>query len=91
MEVAKEIAKGYKRIELSELQEELHRAYKESGKSYVGLAYELKLKSVTSIQNLLTTDPQVVSDEMLTKFINLLGLNAFVTWKNGERNYYIKN
>lgn len=91
MEVAKEILKGYKQISLGELQEELHKAYKESGKSYVALAYELKLKSVTSIQNLLTTDPQVVSDEMLTRFINLLGVNAFITWKNGSRNYYIKN
>lgn len=90
MEVAKEIVKGFKQIQLSELQDELHRAYKLSGKSYVSMAYELNLKSVTSIQNLLTTDPQVVSDEMLTKFINLLGLNAFVTWKNGERNYYLK-
>lgn len=91
MEVAKEIVKGFRRIELSELQEELQKAQKESKKSYVDLAYNLNLKSVTSIQNLLTSDPQVVSDEMLTRFINLLGLNAFVTWKNGERNYYIKN
>lgn len=91
MEAAKEIVKGFKKIELPDLQAELHKAYKDSGKSYVELAYELNLKSVTSIQNLLMSETQVVSDEMLTKFINLLGLNAFVTWKNGERNYYIKN
>lgn len=90
MEVAKDLVKGFKQITLADLQAELHKAYKDSGKSYVELAYELNLKSITSVQNLLMSETQVVSDEMLTKFINLLGLKAVVIWQNGNRNYYIK-
>jgi hypothetical protein len=88
------IAKGYKQINLPELQSELREKYRESGKTYIALAYELGIKSITTIQNILTPadeEKQVVSDEMLTKFINHLGIEAFVKWENGERNYYIKN
>ena len=85
------LMKGYKQISLPELQFELKEAYKRSGKTYMELVYEMDIKSITTIQNLLSAEKQVVSDEMLTKFINLLGLNAFVKWQDGERNYYIKN
>lgn len=86
------IPKGFKKISLPELQLELKEVYKESGKTYVDLAYELGIKSVTTIQNILnpTEDKQVVSDEMLTKFIKHLGVQAFVQWESGERNYFLK-
>ena len=85
------LMKGYKQVSLPELQAELKEGYKNYGKTYMELAYEMGIKSITTIQNLLTAKEQVVSDEMLTNFINLLGINAFVKWQDGERNYYIKN
>lgn len=85
------LAKGFKQISLPELQSELKNGYKKSGKTYFELAVDMGIKSTTTIQNLLTSEKQIVSDEMLTKFINLLGINAIVMWQDGERNYYIKN
>ena len=85
------LVKGYREVGLPELQDELNRLYKESGKSHVDLAYEMGVKSISTITNILSGQPQVVSDENLTKFINLFGLKAFVQWKDGNRTYYIKN
>lgn len=85
------LVKGYREVDLPELQDELTKKYKESGKSYVQLAYELEVKSISTITNILASDKQIVSDEMLTKFINLFDLKAFVQWKDGIRTYYIKN
>lgn len=85
------LVKGYRQIGLQELQNELKEGYKNSGKTYIELAYEMEIKSITTIQNLLTSENQIFSDEMLTKFIKHLGLNAFVKWQDGERKYYIKN
>lgn len=92
MEAAvKSAIKGYREISLAELQTELKRLYKKSGKSYIDLAIEMKVRSTSTIQNLLSSKEQIVSDEMLTNFINLFGLKAFIVWQYGERNYYIKN
>jgi len=85
------LTKEYKQISLPELQTELKNGYRNSGKTYFELAVDMGIRSTTTIQNLLTSEKQIVSDEMLTKFINLLGLNAFVKWQDGERKYYIKN
>jgi len=92
MEAAKELTvKGYRQAGYGEIQLRLFDKFKESKKSYVELAYELDVRSVSTAQNILTSDTQIVSDELLSKVINLLGINAFVIWVNGERNYYIKN
>ena len=85
------IVKGYREIGFPELQEELNKLFKESKKSHVELAYEMGVKSISTISNILSGQPQVVSDENLTKFINLFGLQAFVQWKDGIKKYYIKN
>jgi hypothetical protein len=87
---AQSFVKGYKQISLSDLQNELKEGYKRTGKTYIELAYEMEIKSITTIQNILTSADQIFSDEMLTKFIKHLGINAFVKWQDGERNYYIK-
>lgn len=91
MEVAKELVKGYRQVSYSQLQPELVEFYKASKKSYVELAYELDVRSVSTAQNAIVSDDQMVSDEILTKVFNLIGLNAFVVWLNGERKYYLKN
>jgi hypothetical protein len=87
------IAKGYKKVRLSELQSALRNKQESENKTYIALAYEMGVKSISTIQNILTStdEKQVVSDQILTRFINLLGIEAFVKWENGERNYYIKN
>lgn len=85
------LMKGYKQVTLPELQAELKERCKELSKTYMELAREMDVKSITTIQNILNSEIQVVSDGMFTNFINLLGLNAFVKWQDGERNYYIKN
>lgn len=86
-----ELAKGYKQVSYNELQSELRSTYEISGKSYVDLAYELEVKSISTAQNSFAFDTQVVSDQILTKVFDCLGFNAFVVWMKGERNYYIKN
>lgn len=85
-----EVIKGFQQVTFSKLQSILLEKYKESGKSYVGLAYELDVKSVSTAQNALTGAEQMVSDQILTNLIRILNLTGMVVWQNGQRNYYIK-
>lgn len=91
MELVKELVKGYRQVPYNELQSELNETFHATNKTYVELAYELEVRSVSTAQNAIVSDNQMVSDEILTKVFNIIGLNAFVVWMNGERKYYLKN
>jgi hypothetical protein len=82
--------KGFNQVTFNKLQEIMMDRYRETKKSYVELAYELEVKSVSTAQNALTGVEQMVSDQILTNMLRILNLNGMVVWQNGERNYYIK-
>lgn len=84
------LLRGYQKVSYNRLQSELRKAWEDSGKSDLELAIELEVKSATTAKNAFQPDNQIVSDEILTKVFNSIGLSAYVVWENGQRNYYIK-
>lgn len=82
---------GYKLVNYSDFQKKLHLAYIDSGKSLVELSVCAGVRSQATIQNCFNTDTQVVSDTVLTKLMECLGMDGFVLWVGGSRKYYIKS
>ncbi len=86
--------KGYKTIGYSDLLVTLgayHADYLKDGGSEFKLADQLKVKTIQTVRNCFSPQKQIVADAILTKLMEGVGFDGFVQWKNGERQYYIKN
>lgn len=82
--------KGYKKITYNQLQDFIKKA-KEGNISDVQIAVDLKVETTQTVRNATQKDEQKVSDKILSSLINIVGLDGFVFWRNGIRNYYISN
>lgn len=82
---------GYKIVNYSDFQRKIHKLYIESSRSLVELSVCAGVRSQATIQNCFNTDTQVVSDTVLTKLMECLGMDGFVLWVGGSRKYYIKS
>jgi len=56
----------------------------------IEVALKVGLKSVATVKNAFRKDVQVVSDEVMSKVMDIIGLDGFVVWRSGKRFYYIK-
>lgn len=79
----------YTKVSYSKLQVLINKAYSDSGMSSVDLSKKIGVKSTQTAKNALDTTWQVVSDEILTKVIKEVGLDAKVEWKDGKKSYLI--
>lgn len=81
--------KGYKSVEYEAFVGVLYDAFKRSGKKYVVFAYEMGVSSTQTSAN--TFSPkQKLSDEKLTKAMDILGVDGFVLTKSTVKYYYLK-
>jgi len=81
---------GFKKIDYNTLQQEIKRVYNSEEVPEIQIAAQINVKSVQTVKNAFIPENQVVSDEVMTNVLKALGLNSFIIWQNGERNYYIK-
>lgn len=56
----------------------------------IEIAMKVGLKSVATVKNAFRKDVQVVSDEVMSRVMDIIGLDGFVVWRSGKRFYYIK-
>ncbi len=82
---------GYKLVEYSDFQKKLHFAYIDSKKSLVDLSVCVSVRSQATVNNCFNITAQIVSDNVLTKLMECLGMDGFVLWVGGNRKYYIKS
>lgn len=82
---------GYKKVDYNEFWNIMQSAYKKGNKTHFQISKEIDVKSVQTSANAFKKGEQVVSDEVLTKVIDTVGVNGLVLWSSGEKYYYIKN
>lgn len=81
---------GYNRLNYAKLQTEVDSRFANCNLTELELALKLGLKSIATIKNSFRKDSQIVSDEVMSGVMELIGLRGFVLWFNGERYYYVK-
>jgi hypothetical protein len=81
----------YKNTTYREFQKVLHKYSADCNKTEVRIASDIGVKSVLSVRNCFDGRGQIVSDSVLTKLMECLGMDGFVLWVNGCRKYYVKN
>ncbi len=86
-----ETIKGYTKLNYSNFQRFLHRAFVDSGKREMEIALEINLNSPNTIRNAFHITQQTVSDKVLTNIMTSLGLDGFIVWDKGERQYFVSN
>jgi hypothetical protein len=82
---------GYKLVNYSDFQKKLHISYVDSKKSLVDLSSCVGVRSQATVNNCFNTTAQMVSDNVLTKLMDCLGMDGFILWHKGLRTYYIKS
>lgn len=83
--------KGYKEVEFIYFQSTLYNAYKRSGKTYFQVAGDIEVNSTQTPANALTAkSEQIVSDDILSRVMNSVGLDGFIVWALGKRTYFLK-
>ena len=82
---------NYIQVSYSDLQKLFDSYYDNSGLKDIETALKLEVKSTATVRNIFRKDNQVVSDEVMTKFIGIIGLDGFILWVNGKRHYYVKS
>ena len=83
--------KGYTIVPYQNFIEILKSAYADLQVSYAELAVACSVKSPASIQNAFNTDMQKLSDVLLSKFANIIVVDCYIIYKNGERGYLVNN
>lgn len=84
---------GYKKISEGVLHSYIEKAYENylsGGKSLPHAAVALG-KSTQTIRYCIGKKTNLVSDEVLSKFFELVQIDGFIVIKNGVRFFYIKN
>lgn len=81
--------KGYSEISYTAFNAGLKKIYKASAKNIVTIAYELEVKSQTTINNAFNIKEQIVSDQLLSKIVNHLSYPVILVYTEGEKKYYI--
>jgi hypothetical protein len=56
----------------------------------IEIALKVGLKSSATVKNAFRKDSQIVSDEVMTHVMSIIGVDGFILWVNSKRHYYIK-
>ncbi len=83
------LIKGYKEVEFLEFMNAMKQCRIESGHSDARIAVCIDKTSDTA-KNAFRTDKQMVTDSILTKVAEFVGLECFVAHYNGNKYFYIK-
>lgn len=82
---------GFKKVDYGTLQTELKKANSAADIPALKIAAQINVNSVQTVWNAFNIEKQSVSDEVLSNVLDVLGIESFIVWQKGERNYYIKN
>jgi len=82
---------NYKEVKYSIFQKAMDLELASSEIQEIEIAVKVGVKATATIKNAFRKDTQVVSDEVMTKIMEVIGLDGFILWANGKRFYYIKN
>lgn len=82
---------GYTQVKYSEFQKTLNSSFSQSRKTGVQIAAQTHVRSAGTIKNALNKEAQMVSDEVLTAVMKVIGVEGFVNWFCGKRYYYLKS
>lgn len=86
-----EVLNNLKKLPYDKFQKEIHRHYVDSKFNEITLAAKLNVKTTQTIRNAFHTKKQMVSDELLTRLLKVIGIIGKIEWQDGERSYFIKN
>lgn len=81
---------GYKEVTYSGLQKEMDYKFGESEFTEIEIAMAVKVKSTATVKNAFRKDTQIVSDEVMTNIMKVIGVEGFILWVNAKRFYYLK-
>lgn len=81
---------GFKKVDYPTLQEEIKKVYDSDKLPEIKIASDINVKSVQTVKNAFSPTDQIVSDQVLTNILDMVGLDSFIVWEKGERTYYIK-
>jgi len=82
----------YKKVTLPVLKtyiEKHHKAYIKAGNADANLAVSVK-RSITQVRNCYRGNIHLVSHEIFSQFLHVIGIDCFILIRNGEYCYYIK-
>ncbi len=82
---------GYKQVSFDEFIVEMNAAYALSSKTHFSISNEINVSSVQTSANAFRNTDQIVSDSVMTKVANAIGLKCVILWDEGNRLYYIKS
>ena len=81
---------GYKEVTYSGLQKEMDVKFENTELTEIEVAIAVKVKSTATVKNAFRKDSQIVSDEVMTNIMKVIGVDGFILWVNAKRFYYIK-
>jgi len=81
---------GYLNVSYSTFQKEMDASFEKSQLKELEIALSVGLKSIATVKNAFRKDNQIVSDEVMSKIMQLIGIDGFILWIQGTRFYYIK-
>lgn len=81
---------GYKEVTYSGLQKEMDAKFENTELTEIEVAIAVKVKSTATVKNAFRKDSQIVSDEVMTNIMKVIGVDGFILWVNAKRFYYIK-
>lgn len=80
----------YKQVTYSQFQDAMDIAMSKSCFKEIEIALKVGLKSSATVRNAFRKDTQIVSDEVMTNIMSIIGLDGFILWFNAKRHYYVK-
>jgi hypothetical protein len=80
----------YKEVSYNSFQEIMDETLSGSGLKDIEIAYKIGVKSSATVKNAFRKEGQVVSDEVMTHIMKVIGLDGFILWNNSKRKYFIK-
>ena len=81
------LIKGYKEVDFEEFMDTMN--FYRSERSFAEMAVHIRKTSDTA-KNAFRTDKQVVTDSILTKVAEFIGIECFIVNYNGDKYFYIK-
>jgi hypothetical protein len=80
---------GYKEVSYNAFQDIMHSYFVESKLREIEIAFKIGLKSAATVKNAFKKDSQIVSDEVMSHIMNIIGLDGFILWSNSKRKYFV--
>lgn len=81
---------SYLNVSYNAFQKEMDSYFEKSQLKELEIALSVGLKSIATVKNSFRKDSQIVSDEVMSKIMKLIGIDGFILWMCGIRYYYIK-